>query len=82
MSVEPGFGGQKFMTSSIQKLRWLSKLKKDRGLKYLISIDGGINLKTIEEAKKAGAEIFVAGSAIFGAPNRSEAIKKLEEAAK
>lgn len=82
MSVEPGFGGQKFMSSSIQKLRWLSKQKNDHSFKFRISIDGGINLNTIEEAKKAGAEIFVAGSAVFGATDRAKAMKQLEEATK
>ena len=82
MSVEPGFGGQKFMPSSLQKTRWLSKQKKEHGYSFLISIDGGINLDTIQEAKKAGAEIFVAGSAVFGSQNRVEAMKKLEEATK
>ena len=81
MSVEPGFGGQQFMPSSIQKTRWLTKQKKDHSYHFQISIDGGINLSTIVEAKKAGAEIFVAGSAVFGSTDRAEAMKQLEQAA-
>lgn len=81
MSVEPGFGGQQFMPSSLQKTRWLSKQKKDHSYSFQISIDGGINLTTIADAKKAGAEIFVAGSAVFGSPDRADAMKQLEKAA-
>jgi len=81
MSVEPGFGGQKFMPSSLHKCKWLSKKRQDQGFSFKISIDGGINQDTIREAKNAGAEIFVAGSAVFGAKDRAEAMKQLNEAA-
>jgi ribulose-phosphate 3-epimerase len=81
MSVEPGFGGQKFMPSSLHKCKWLSKKRQDHGFSFKISIDGGINQDTIREAKNAGAEIFVAGSAVFGAKDRLEAMKQLNEAA-
>jgi ribulose-phosphate 3-epimerase len=80
MSVEPGFGGQKFMPSALNKVRWLSKQKKDRGYSFLISIDGGINLATIVDAKKAGTEVFVAGSAVFGSKDRTMAFQQLEQA--
>ncbi len=82
MSVEPGFGGQKFMSSALQKVRWLSKQKKEKAHSFLISIDGGINLTTIVESKLAGAEVFVAGSAIFGAKDRTQAFQQLEQAIK
>jgi ribulose-phosphate 3-epimerase len=82
MSVEPGFGGQKFMPSSLQKCRWLAKQKEKHNLSFLISIDGGINLDTIADAKKSGAEVFVAGSAVFGESDRTKAIQQLEQAVK
>ncbi len=81
MSVEPGFGGQKFMPSSLHKCRWLAKQKQTNGYSFLISIDGGINLDTISDAKKSGAEVFVAGSAVFGEKDRTLAIQQLEQAA-
>lgn len=81
MSVEPGFGGQKFMPSSLHKCRWLAKQKQTHGYSFLISIDGGINLDTISDAKKSGAEVFVAGSAVFGEKDRTLAIQQLEQAA-
>jgi ribulose-phosphate 3-epimerase len=73
MSVEPGFGGQKFMESALPKIQQLRKLKPALD----ISIDGGINAQTAKLAREAGANIFVAGNAIFKAENRLEAIKQL-----
>jgi ribulose-phosphate 3-epimerase len=70
MSVEPGFGGQKFMENSLPKIQQLRKLKPE----LLISIDGGINAETAKLAREAGADILVAGNAIFKAENRLEAI--------
>lgn len=64
MSVNPGFGGQKFIESSIDKIRCLSNLLKEKNLKPLIQVDGGINTDTIGAVSKAGAGSFVAGSAI------------------
>lgn len=82
MSVEPGFGGQKFMPGALSKVRWLNKQKKDKSLSFLISIDGGINASTIVDAKKSGVDIFVAGSAVFGAKDRALAFQQLEQATK
>ncbi len=82
MSVEPGFGGQKFMPSALNKVRWLTKQKKEKGHQFLISIDGGINLSTIIDAKQAGAEVFIAGSAVFGAKDRTQSFQQLEKAIK
>jgi ribulose-phosphate 3-epimerase len=65
MSVNPGFGGQKFIPNSIDKIRDLRKMIQDRGLSTLIEIDGGVNEKTIKDISDAGADVFVAGSAIF-----------------
>lgn len=65
MSVEPGFGGQKFQSNQLDKVRELVKLREENGYKYKIEIDGGINLETIEEVCKSGVDIVVAGTAIF-----------------
>ncbi|MCK5784327.1 MAG: ribulose-phosphate 3-epimerase [Desulfobacterales bacterium] len=65
MSVNPGFGGQKFIRSSLEKSRRLKKMIQDRGLSTLIQIDGGVNQKIIGEISQAGVDSFVAGSAIF-----------------
>lgn len=77
MSVEPGFGGQSFMPDMLEKAKWLAEQKKSKGYKYLIEIDGGINLKTAVPAKAAGVEVFVAGNAVFAAPDRKQACAEL-----
>ena len=66
MSVEPGFGGQKFMDSSLERIAQLVEIRKLNDYKYLISVDGGINQETGAKAKAAGADVLVAGSYIFG----------------
>ena len=66
MSVNPGFGAQRFLPGSVHKLRRLKELRAERGLQYRIEIDGGISLETIAEVVRAGAEILVAGNAVFG----------------
>ena len=66
MSVNPGFGGQKFIPGSVHKLRQLADLRAQRGLGYRIEVDGGIDLATVAEVVRAGAEILVAGNAVFG----------------
>ena len=78
MSVEPGFGGQKFMDSALDKIRTLSKLKKEEGYHYLIEVDGGINLETGKLVKEAGCEVVVAGSYVFKSANYEETIKSLK----
>ena len=80
MSVNPGFGGQEFIPESLDKVRRLRKMIDERGLKTRIEIDGGINSDNIAEVTSAGAEIIVAGSAIFGAPNPAVALRELREA--
>ena len=67
MSVNPGFGGQKFIPYTLQKVRDLKKMIDARGLKTDIEVDGGVNLSNVEEIMSAGANIIVAGSAVFGA---------------
>lgn len=80
MSVNPGFGGQKFIPESLEKLRRLRRLINERGLKARIEIDGGIDADNIAEIAAAGAEIMVSGSAIFGADDPGVALRKLREA--
>lgn len=74
MSVEPGFGGQKFMSDMLSKVQWLAEQKQAGQGSYLIEIDGGINRETAVEAVKAGVEVLVAGTAIFGAKNIGEEV--------
>ena len=74
MSVEPGFGGQSFMPEVLDKVVKLKKINK----KFVIQIDGGIDDKTIIQAKEAGVDICVAGSYIFKQKDRIETIKKLK----
>jgi ribulose-phosphate 3-epimerase len=81
MSVNPGFGGQAFIRNSIDKIKALSNMIKEKGLSTLIEIDGGVNKDTIRDISIAGADVFVAGSAIFGSRNYKETIKLLKEIA-
>jgi len=80
MSVNPGFGGQKFIATSIDKVRRLRRLIEERQLDTRIEIDGGIDLENIASVVAAGAEIIVAGSAIFGAADPELAVRGLREA--
>jgi ribulose-phosphate 3-epimerase len=81
MSVNPGFGGQKFIPSSLDKLRRLRNLIRMKSSPARIEIDGGVGLNNVAEVVAAGAEILVAGSAVFGAENPAEALKELMRAA-
>lgn len=80
MSVNPGFGGQQFISKSFDKLRRLRRMINERRADVRIEIDGGIDLLNIAEVVSAGAEIIVAGSAIFGAPDPQIAVRELREA--
>jgi ribulose-phosphate 3-epimerase len=79
MSVNPGFGGQPFIPNSLSKIRALRRIIDDRGLTILIEVDGGVNTKTIADVAQAGADVFVAGSAIFNSENYSRSIKDFRE---
>ena len=81
MSVNPGFGGQKFIHTSIDKLRRLRRMIDERDLPTRIEIDGGIDAGNIQKIVESGAEIIVAGSAVFGEGKPTEAVKELIEAA-
>lgn len=78
MSVEPGFGGQKFIPHTLEKVRQLRKLISESGSRALIEIDGGVNAKTAPQLAEAGADILVAGSYVFGSDNPQQAISTLK----
>jgi ribulose-phosphate 3-epimerase len=80
MSVNPGFGGQKFIGESVPKVRRLRQIIQDQQLPVRIEIDGGIDRSNIETVVEAGVEIIVAGSAIFGAADVENAVKELRNA--
>jgi len=77
MSVNPGFGGQKFVPTSMDKLRRLRRMIDDRGLKTRIEIDGGVDAENVAKVVEAGAEILVAGSAIYGKNDPAAAVREL-----
>lgn len=78
MSVEPGKGGQSFIMSSIDKIKWLDKMRRINGYKYVIEVDGGINQDTFPLVKAAGADIAVVGSYLFNQKNRNQLIDEME----
>ncbi|MEC1179398.1 ribulose-phosphate 3-epimerase [Metasolibacillus meyeri] len=80
MTVNPGFGGQKFIASVVPKIAALSKMIKERGLAIDIEIDGGITAETIVPCAEAGANIFVAGSAIYNQQDRTAALQQIKAA--
>jgi ribulose-phosphate 3-epimerase len=77
MTVNPGFGGQKFLPPSVEKVRRISRMIAERNLDVAIEVDGGIDRDTAPAIVEAGAEILVAGTAVFGQPDRREAIAQL-----
>ncbi len=81
MSVNPGFGGQKFLPGAVHKIRRLAQLREQRGLNFRIEVDGGIGLETVGEGVRAGAEILVAGNAVFGEGDPTTNARKLLKAA-
>jgi len=78
MSVNPGFGGQSFIRSSINKIKKLRKMIEERGLEVGIEVDGGVSPATIEDVAGAGANIFVAGSAVFGERDYAKVIREMK----
>ena len=77
MSVNPGFGGQKFIPRALDKIRRLDEIRKANGYDFVIEVDGGVTLQNCEELKSVGTDILVAGSAVFKAESRKEAIAVL-----
>ena len=78
MTVNPGFGRQTLIPQCLKKVEKLSKMREDAGLEFRISVDGGINEQTFENAKKAGADTLVIGSAFFDHPDKKNLIHKLQ----
>ncbi len=81
MGVEPGFSGQAFIPRTIEKVRALAELRDARDLDFLIEVDGGVSLGNAGSLAEAGADVLVAGSFVFGAEDRAEAISSLRAAA-
>ncbi len=77
MSVFPGFGGQSFIESALDSVKYVKDYVKKHNLNTLVEIDGGINFENVNRAKEAGADVIVAGSAVFNYPDKKEAIEKL-----
>ena len=82
MSVNPGFGGQSFIHASLRKVEMLAKIRESRGLNFRIEVDGGVHHDTVADIVRAGAEILVAGSAIFEHGNPRESARQLLESAR
>lgn len=78
MSVNPGFGGQKFINSSLDKIKRLKTLREEKNLDFLIEVDGGVTPENIRLICKAGTDIIVAGSALFGAPDITERTRQFK----
>jgi len=78
MSVNPGFGGQKFIPNALNKIKRLNDIRRKTGLTFKIEVDGGINEETFEYALNAGADVLVAGSYIFNSEDPTAAVKTLK----
>jgi len=81
MSVNPGFGGQKFIPGVLKKIEHLARIRLNRGLSYRIEVDGGVDLTTIADVVRAGADLLVAGNAVFGKGDIAGNARKLLKAA-
>ena len=79
MSVHPGFGGQEFIPSALDKLRYIRRELKRRGLNLDVEIDGGVKLDNIADVKAAGANVFVSGSGIFGHPDYTKVMGEMRD---
>ena len=82
MSVNPGFGAQRFIPGALRKIKTLAEVREELGLSFRIEVDGGVALDTVGEIARAGAELLVAGNAIFGKGDIRENARKLLEAAR
>ena len=82
MSVNPGFGAQKFIESSLRKIETLANIRRMRGLSFRIEVDGGVDLDTVGRVVRSGAELLVAGNAVFGHGNVRENARELLHAAR
>jgi ribulose-phosphate 3-epimerase len=82
MSVNPGFGGQEFIPFSLDKLRTLARMRQELGLAFKIEVDGGVAHDTVAQVVQAGAELLVAGNAVFGAGEPERDARALLDAAR
>jgi ribulose-phosphate 3-epimerase len=82
MSVNPGFGGQKFIPNALNKIAALARMRAERKLEFRIEVDGGVDLETVADVVKAGAELLVAGSAVFSHGDIRTSAKRLLETAR
>ena len=82
MSVNPGFGAQRFIREALNKIKTLAEVRESLGLSFRIEVDGGVALDTVEDIVRAGAELLVAGNAVFGRGNIRENAKRLLGAAR
>ena len=81
MSVNPGFGGQKFIPNSLNKIRRLAQIREDRRLRFAIEIDGGVDRHNVETIVQAGCDWLVAGSAIFHSADPAATVKEMQHSA-
>ena len=81
MSVNPGFGGQQFIRNSLKKMRALARMRDERRLDFRIEVDGGVGLDTVRDIVRAGAELLVAGNAVFGHGDAKQNARELVDAA-
>ena len=81
MSVNPGFGGQSFIPETVAKIREAAEMRAAAGADFSIAVDGGVDLKTAPLVAEAGAEQLIVGTASFGAPDMTEAVKNIRAAA-
>lgn len=81
MSVNPGYGGQKFIPNSLRKVRELVQMREERKLNFAIEIDGGVGMENIAEVARAGVDWVVAGSSVFRAPDPAQAVRDMQRAA-
>ena len=82
MSVNPGFGGQKFIRHSLKKMEALARMRDERGLNFRIEVDGGVDVNTVGDIVRAGAELLVAGNAVFGHGDAKQNARQLLDAAR
>jgi ribulose-phosphate 3-epimerase len=82
MSVNPGFGGQQFIPRSLNKVRALDRMRRERGLKFKIEIDGGVSLHNLADVVRAGVDWVVAGSSVFHSPDPSQTVAQMMKTAR
>jgi len=81
MSVNPGFGGQKFIANSLDKVRRLDRIRQENGYGFRIEIDGGVSAKNVAEIVRAGCDWLVAGSAVFHSADPAASVKEMQQQA-